>query len=245
MSHRHYNDITKEGEMIITSGGIKGGAGKSLIATNLTVMRALSGKKVLLVDADEQGSSSDWVDHRVGMGIKTPWTTIRLKSNAVRTEIMKLRNNYDDVIIDCGGRDTVSLRAALTVSDIFLVPVKPMSFDIWTMNKVIELVDEAKSLNEKLVSCVFINCAGSRGSDNEDAKHILSKAEGLKLLDVTVGMRKSFSNATAEGLGIIELKTDQKAINEIKELHDAIFKECADIISMPKGRHAGIKQTSR
>lgn len=209
--------------MIITVGGIKGGCGKSLISTNLTVMRALSGKKVLLVDADEQGTSGDWTDHRTGLGVETPWTTIRLKSNAVRTEVKKMINNYDDIIIDCGGRDTASLRAALTVSDVFLVPFQPKSFDIWTADRVSNLLEEARSLNDNLVAYAVINCAGSRGSDNEDAQKILAKAEGLKLLPVTVGLRKGFSNATAEGLGIIEMRSDKKAKEEMVALHDALF----------------------
>lgn len=209
--------------MIITIGGIKGGCGKSLISTNLTVMRALSGKKVLLVDADEQGTSGDWTDHRTGLGVETPWTTIRLKANAVRTEIKKMAKNYDDIIIDCGGRDTASLRAALTVSDIFLAPFQPKSFDIWTTEKVCTLLEEARSLNENLISYAVINCAGSRGSDNEDAQNILAKADGLKLLPVTVGLRKGFSNATAEGLGIIEMRSDKKAKEEMIALHDALF----------------------
>jgi len=209
--------------MIITVGGIKGGCGKSLISTNLTVMRSLNGQRVLLVDGDEQGTSGDWTDHRTGLGIATPFTTVRLKASAVRTEVLKLAKNYDDIIIDCGGRDTASLRAAFTVSDVFLVPFQPKSFDIWTAAKVSELVEEAKSLNEKLVAYAFINCAGTRGSDNEDARMILSKINGLSLLPVTVALRKSFSNATAEGLGVIELKTDKKAIAEIKALHNAVF----------------------
>ena len=211
--------------MIITIGGIKGGCGKSLISTNLTVMRALSGKKVLLVDADEQGTSGDWNDHRTGLGVETPWTTIRLKSNAVRTEVKKMINNYDDILIDCGGRDTASLRAALTVSDIFLVPFQPKSFDIWTAERVCNLVEEAKALNEDLICYAVINCAGSRGSDNEDAQKILSKADGLKLLSVTVGLRKGFSNATAEGLGIIEMRSDKKAKEEMIALHNAVFND--------------------
>jgi len=208
--------------MIITIGGIKGGCGKSLIATNLTVLRSKYGK-VLLVDADEQGTSGDWTDHRTGLGVETPWTTIRLKASAVRTEVRKLMKNYDDIIIDCGGRDTASLRAALTISDVFLVPFQPKSFDIWTADKVSELVDEATSFNEKLLSYVVINCAGSRGTDNDDAKKILAKVDGLKLLPVTVGLRKAFSNATAEGLGIVELKKDKKAQKEMVALHNAIF----------------------
>ena len=209
--------------MIITIGGIKGGCGKSLIATNLTVLRSKYGRKVLLVDADEQGTSGDWTDHRTGLGVETPWTTVRLKATAVRTEVRKLMKNYDDIIIDCGGRDTASLRAALTISNIFLVPFQPKSFDIWTAGKVSDLVEEAKAFNEKLISYVVINCAGSRGSDNDDAKKILSKINGLKMLNVTVGLRKAFSNATAEGLGIIEVRKDKKARQEMIALHNALF----------------------
>ena len=209
--------------MIITIGGIKGGCGKSLIATNLTVMRAKYGRKVLLVDADEQGTSGDWTDHRTGLGVETPWTTVRLKSNAVRTEVRKMKGDYDDIIIDCGGRDTASLRASLTISDIFLVPFQPKSFDIWTAEKVSVLVEEATAFNEKLISYVVINCAGARGSDNDDARKILSKIDGLKMLRVTVGLRKAFSNATAKGLGIIEVKKDKKARKEMIALHNALF----------------------
>jgi len=208
--------------MIITVGGIKGGVGKSLISTNLTVMRAMKGK-VLLVDGDEQGTSGDWSDHRIGLGISTNWTTIRLKGSAVRTEVLKLVNNYDDIIIDCGGRDTSSLRAALTVADIFLVPFQPKSFDIWTLSKVTALIEEVKILNEKLISYYFINCGGARGNDNDEAMEILSSAQDLKPLNVAIALRKAFSNATAEGLGIIETRNDSKAITEMYALHDAIF----------------------
>jgi chromosome partitioning protein len=209
--------------MIITIGAVKGGVGKSLIATNLTVMRSRMGKRVLLVDADEQATSISWVDQRTAMGVETTWTTIQLKANAVRTEIKKLVGNYDDIIIDCGGRDTASLRAALTISDVFLVPFQPKSFDIWTADKVSSLVEEATALNDNLTSLAVINCAGARGSDNEDAQRILTKAEGLRLLPVTLGLRKGFSNATAEGLGIFEMRSDRKAKDEMQALHDAIF----------------------
>lgn len=210
--------------MIITIGAVKGGVGKSLIATNLTVLRASMGKKVLLVDADEQATSISWTDQRTAMGVETPWTTIQLKANAVRTEIKKLMKDYDDIIIDCGGRDTASLRAALTVSDVLLIPFQPKSFDIWTTDKVSCLIEEAMSFNDNLISCAVINCAGSRGSDNEDAQSILAKAPGFKLLPVTIGLRKGFSNATAEGLGISEMRGEKKAKEEMQALHDALFR---------------------
>lgn len=44
--------------MIITVGGIKGGSGKTTVATNLAVIRANDGRDVLLIDADDQETAS-------------------------------------------------------------------------------------------------------------------------------------------------------------------------------------------
>lgn len=209
--------------MILTVGGIKGGAGKSMITVNLTVIRALSKKKVLLVDADEQGTTGDWSEHRINLGNPTSWTTVRFKTNAIGTEILKMTPDYDDVIIDCGGRDTLSLRAALIISDVFLVPFQPRSFDIWTIEQVCKLIDEARIYNSKLIAYAFINCAGARGTDNEDAQSMLAKTKELTLLPVTIGQRKAFSNAAAEGWGVAEKKNDSKAESEMWDLHDHVF----------------------
>lgn len=209
--------------MIITCGSIKGGVGKSLTAVNLTVMRALSGKSVLLIDADDQATSSSWSTHRESKGLNTPWTTIKLKGKAVRTEVLKMMDKFSDIIIDCGGRDTSSLRAALTVSDKFIVPFQPKSFDIWTADSISELIGEAKVVNDKLLAFAFINFANSRGTENEEAQNVLSETEGLSLLPVTIGARKAFPNATSAGLGVTEAKSDPKAIIEMQQLYNAIF----------------------
>jgi chromosome partitioning protein len=210
--------------MIIVVGGIKGGSGKSTLATNLTVIRALEGKRVLLVDADEQRSSSDWAEHRESLGFTTPWTTIQLVGAGVRAQVLKMVNDYDDIIIDTGGRDTTSQRSALTIADVFLAPFQPRSLDVWTAGKVVSLVAEIKSVNPKLQAYAIINRADPQGVDNQDAADILRESEGITYLPTPIGQRKAFANAAAEGLGIIELKTqDKKAVTEIKQLCAAIF----------------------
>jgi chromosome partitioning protein len=210
--------------MIVVVGGIKGGSGKSTLATNLTVIRALEGKRVLLVDADEQRSASDWAEHRESLGITTPWTTVQLVGAGVRSQLLKMVNDYDDIIVDTGGRDTTSQRSALTVCDVFLAPFQPRSLDVWTAGKVVSLVAEIKSVNPKLQAFAIINRADAQGSDNLDASEILKESEGVVYLPTSIGQRKAFANAAAEGLGIIELKIqDKKAVSEIKQLCDAIF----------------------
>ena len=46
--------------MIIVTGGIKGGSGKTTIATHLAVMRAQNNSDTLLIDADDQETSFDF-----------------------------------------------------------------------------------------------------------------------------------------------------------------------------------------
>lgn len=210
--------------MIIVLGGIKGGCGKTTLATNLTVVRALDGKKVLLVDADEQRSTSDWAEHRESLGIATPWTTVQLTGSAVRTQILKMKDDYDDIIIDTGGRDTTSQRAALTVADIYIVPFQPRSLDIWTIGTVTALISEIRQVNPNLKAYAVINRADPQGKDNDDSRGILQDANGIECLSVTIGQRKAFANAASEGLGVLELRIrDRKAESEINNLNDTIM----------------------
>lgn len=122
--------------MIIIVGGIKGGSGKTTVATNLAVIRASEGHDVLLVDADDQETATDFTVLRNDKAVEgAGYTSIKLTGSSVRTEILRLSKKYQDVIIDVGGRDTTSQRAALAVGNILLVPFVPRSFDIWTLEK--------------------------------------------------------------------------------------------------------------
>jgi chromosome partitioning protein len=211
--------------MIIVVGGIKGGSGKTTVATNLAVIRSAEGSDVLLVDADDQETATDFTMLRNerrpdGAG----YTSIKLTGAAVRTETQRLASKYQDIIIDTGGRDTASQRAALTVADYLLVPFVPRSFDVWTIEKVSALVDEMMAANPELKALTFINRADPRGQDNTDAAEILNDTEILSFVDTPLGARKAFSNAAAAGLSVAELKPqDEKATEEMMILYRYIF----------------------
>jgi chromosome partitioning protein len=210
--------------MIITCASVKGGVGKSTVAVNLTVMRTMAGDRVLLIDGDQQGTMSDWVLHRQNQGHPTDWTTISLSGAAIRPEVLKLKDNYDHVIIDAGGRDTQSLRAALSVADIALIPCPPRSFDLWSMEQLASLVQDARCVNPSLQAKAFINMGDSRSSDNEQSQAFINEVDGIDMISVVIGQRKEFSNAVAEGLAVVELKPKQsKAVAELERLTACIF----------------------
>ncbi len=212
--------------MIYTVGGIKGGSGKTTIATNLAVMLFKAGRDVLLVDADDQETATDftyWRNETLPEG--AGYTAIQLADNAVRTEILKLKDKYDDIVIDTGGRDTTSQRAAIAVSDVFLVPFIPRSFDMWTLEKVTRLIEEMLPANPSLTAVAILNRLDPRGADNDDAKEFLKDSPTLSVLDATLGHRKIYANAASKGMGVIEYKpSDEKATIEIEKMFNLILK---------------------
>ncbi|TDE08060.1 nucleotide-binding protein [Dyadobacter psychrotolerans] len=212
--------------MIYTVGGIKGGSGKTTIATNLAVLLASKKRDVLLVDADDQESATDFTAFRnQALDGVLDYTAVKITGSDLNGQVKRLAGKYDDIIIDVGGRDTVSQRSALTVSHVALFPFAARSFDIWTLNKVNALLNEVLPFNSSLVCVTFINKADSRGNHKEDAAELLQSSDKLIFLDTPIGNRIAYGNAAAEGLGVIELKPiDEKAANEFQALYKGIDK---------------------
>ena len=212
--------------MIYTVGGIKGGSGKTTIATNLAVFLANQGRDVILVDADDQESATDFsaFRHQAKNG-DLGYTAVKITGKELNANVLRLASKCDDIVIDTGGRDTVSQRSALSVTDIYLVPFAPRSLDIWTLRKVENLVSEIAPFNTKIRCLSFINKADARGSYKEEAADLLKDSSVLTFLDCPIGNRISFANAAASGLGVTELKPiDEKAIYELSELYLGIHK---------------------
>lgn len=211
--------------MIIVTGGIKGGSGKTTIATHLAILRAQVGLDVLLIDADDQETSFDFSSLRHSSEDNlSEYTCIKLSGKAVRSEILKMKDKYNDIIIDAGGRDTINQRAALSIADKLIVPFVPRSFDLWTLEKVSSIVNEIQQINPSLQSYTFLNKADSRGDDNEDAQEMMKENYNLITLPIMICNRKAFGNAAAEGKAVNELKIlDKKAVIEIDNLYKCIF----------------------
>lgn len=211
--------------MIITVGGTKGGGGKTTIATNLAVMRANQGHDVLLIDADDQGTASNFTSLRhSNLESGAGYTSVRLLGEEIIHSYRSLREKYEDIIIDAGGRDTDSHRAGLGIADVALIPFQPSSFDVWELGKASKVVRESRVLNPNLQAYTLINMADPRGTDNDAAAEYAEDIEGLKFIPVPIVTRKSFRRAAAQGLSVTELKPqDLKAVEEIQALYDFTF----------------------
>ncbi|WP_241911709.1 AAA family ATPase [Telmatospirillum siberiense] len=204
----------------------KGGVGKTTLAVNLAIERVIRRHRdVLLVDADEQGTATDFASLRGERLGGTGFTLVQLtKGTSVRTQIPTLREKFDDVVIDAGGRDSGALRAALTLADIAVIPFQPRSFDVWTLDKVASLVADAKLVNPGLRALAVLNCADPKGQDNAAAAEALADNPEIAYLDCPIGRRKAFPNNAAIGLSVFEAgQPDAKACQELERLADHLF----------------------
>lgn len=210
--------------MIYTVGGIKGGSGKTTIAVSMAVLLSKMGRSVLLVDADVQATATEFSRWRTESLGDTGFTSIQLAEMQVRNEVRKLSTNYDDIVIDAGGRDTASQRAALIVSDVVIVPFAPRSFDIWTLEQVERLVEEMQMANPELQAFAVLNKVDQNERDRQGALEYIQESGTFQVLQSQLYERKVFANAAASGLAVTEAKPKNlKAIMELRALVDEVM----------------------
>lgn len=213
--------------MILTIGHTKGGCGKTTLALNLAIARARQGRAVWLIDGDRQGTAQTAVSLRSESEQDPPIACATYPDGSVlRSQVRAQSARFEDVIIDAGGRDSTALRAALVLSDVFVAPFLPRSFDVWALTDIGELIDEARSLRDGLQALAVLNAAdpGSRSLDNEQAIEAIRESTQFDYLDAPLGRRKAFANAAGSGLSVLEARPrDPKAIAELNALMAALF----------------------
>ena len=217
---------------IFTFAATKGGEGKSTNAVQAATGIALGDveNRVLGVDGDKKQTSMLLsLTQRAEKGYPGV-PAIELSDGAtLRAQVPLLKANYDHVIIDVGAKDSGALRAALTITDVLMVPFTPRSYALWAYENILELVHEAQEVRKErdmppIRVVPFLNMADPSGDDN-DAAVVAIAAYGFPVAPVRIGRRKAIERASATGLNVSEARpADQNAREEIGSLVQLMLK---------------------
>ena len=212
--------------MILMVGGEKGGVGKTTLATHLAVARKAAGRSVMLVDADSQGTASTWADARKEKEVPQ-LPCVSLRGGKLHAELRELARHYQDVVVDTGGADGPEFRSALLAAEMLLLPLRPGSFDFWTLVKMSDVIAMADSYNEGLRTAVVLSQVPPTARDRarKEAAEVMAGMPRFTLLRTMVVFRAAFNHCAGEGLAVAEMPhRDVKACTEIAFLHDELFK---------------------
>ena len=205
--------------MIISVLNQKGGVGKTTIAVHISAALARQGARVLLIDADPQGSALDWSASRQAEPL---FHVVGLPKANLHKEVPAHAENYDHIVIDGPPRVNELARSAILAADQIIIPVQPSPYDVWAADEIVTLIREAQTFKEDIRSAFVINRKIVNTAIGRDVKEALASYQ-LPVLDANVCQRVSFAESAATGSTVLEIDPDSLASREIMALAKEIL----------------------
>jgi len=199
---------------------LKGGCGKTTIATNLAAAIARSGLVTAIADLDRQKSSKGWTERR-------PETFAPVQAIDWSREIGPLPTGIERLIMDApAALKRKQLEEIVSAADIVLVPVVPGAYDEQATKRFMRRLDELKGIarGKKAVAIV--------------ANRFRAQTRAAVRLDVFLGglghetiarLRESqlYNQAALSGLGVFDLTSARAASYQAEWLPILKFAEAA------------------
>jgi chromosome partitioning protein len=210
--------------------GQKGGIGKSTMAICLATEAQSRGRKVLLIDADPQGTTRTWFGVALEAGQPTPSVVALGVGMHKPGQLDAMSAGYDLVLIDCPGRIDAVQRSALLAADLALLPCGPSGTEAWAMAGSVELVAEAQQFRPGLRTAIVITRKKPGTSLGRDSRRALEQT-GLAVLQSELCDRVAYQEAVMAGYSVHAYAPKDPAAREVKALCDELF-------GAPRGRRA-------
>lgn len=209
--------------MILSVTGSKGGASKSTIAINVAAELLRRGARVLLVDADPQGTATTWAQVAGELQQPAPTTVAMGVTLGREDQLPRLAAKFDHVVIDGPPRLDAVQRAMLLMATCALLPCVPSTPDVWAMSQVLELVKEARAhVRPDLAAGVVLVRTLPRAAITRSCREALRSC-GVPVLAAELGQRVAFPSALAAGRGVTTFEPGGRAAAEVVALVDEVL----------------------
>jgi chromosome partitioning protein len=187
----------------------KGGAGKSTLASSISVAATLAGERVFIIDLDPMQSLTKWSKLRGRNDIAVE----RVPAGKLAKTLEALeKKGVTLAVIDAPGYDGEELDAAVRAADLCIIPARPNAFDLWASEPT-----RAK-VKAKGKDYVFLlnQCPPAQQSQRVEQGAKTLQAMGALL--PLISARVDYQEAARNGLAVGELHPSGVAAQEMHDL---------------------------
>jgi chromosome partitioning protein len=203
---------------VVTLSALKGGVGKSSICAGLSAQVASMSKKarVLIIDADSQGSLEDWSKlrrHNYPDNCQIDVVACSDKDDLIAT-VRDAVKSYTAIFIDSPPRDSEIFRVATALPAFFggvtLVPIVPSPGDWWSFIKLTKILQEIRVKAPQLELRAVLNMCPANSRQLRTLSDNMTKVAPLiPTLHSRLGQRTAIRTAFEAGQGVCELATSR------------------------------------
>jgi len=197
----------------------KGGSGKTTIATNLARALQKRNRRVAIVDADPQGTSSEWAARQDG----TP-PVFASKEPTIHKDVPALEGSFDMVVIDGAPRLEAMATSAIKAAELVLIPVQPSAADIWAAEDIVDLIRVRQEVTGGLPRAAFVVSRQVVGSNLADTVQAALEAFDVPVLRARTSQRVAYAEALGAGLSVLDINAG-KAEYEIQRLAEEALEQ--------------------
>jgi chromosome partitioning protein len=179
---------------------VKGGAGRSTVATTIAGELAKLGT-VALIDCDQpQGTATSWAVLRQALEGKSAVAAYTAATHRNLVDVVQRHTGTVDwIVLDGPPRLAEMTRAILALSDLALVPVGTSPAEVWATADVLPLIEEAKKVRAVDARLVWTRFRPHTRLA-QDLETQAARELALKPLKAHMGFRVAYAEALGEGL---------------------------------------------